>query len=178
MHPTPTLIIPGYQGSPKGHWQAWLAETLPHSSLLTSVNWHQPQLVHWVNTIAEQITQSPRPIRIVAHSFGVLAASVAIAAHSSKVESCFFVAPASPERFNLQGLKALASPSTHSIASLTPEHLKVNGLVIGSLNDPWLKATHAQAWAKRWGLDFECVGAAGHINCASGFGPWPYLLNG
>lgn len=44
--------------------------------------------------------------------------------------------------------------------------------VVASRNDPWMGHGRAAHLAKAWGSDLVDLGHAGHINVASGFGPW------
>jgi len=44
---------------------------------------------------------------------------------------------------------------------------------VASTDDPWMSFGSSLAWAQRWGCRWVCLGAAGHINVASGFGPLP-----
>ena len=46
-------------------------------------------------------------------------------------------------------------------------------MLVASTNDPWMNFASAAYWAERWGSRLHCLGAAGHINVDSGFGPWP-----
>ncbi len=41
-----------------------------------------------------------------------------------------------------------------------------------STNDPYLEVERARDLAHDWGSRLHVLGARGHINVASGFGPW------
>jgi predicted alpha/beta hydrolase family esterase len=45
--------------------------------------------------------------------------------------------------------------------------------VAASRNDPWMTFADAFDLADDWGAAFVDLGAVGHVNLASGFGPWP-----
>ena len=45
--------------------------------------------------------------------------------------------------------------------------------MVTSSNDPWISAERAARLAGTWDADFVNLGAAGHINAESGYGPWP-----
>ena len=51
--------------------------------------------------------------------------------------------------------------------------LGVPAMVVASRNDPWMRFTRARGLALDWEADLIDLGFAGHINVASGFGPWP-----
>ena len=65
-------------------------------------------------------------------------------------------------------------PDKFGVGELLPAGaLPVPGTVVLSANDPWLAEAAGQRWARRWGCRVEMLGAAGHVNIASGFGPLP-----
>ena len=47
--------------------------------------------------------------------------------------------------------------------------------VLASTNDPWLSVDKAYQLAEAWGSEIHVLGAVGHINVESGFGPWPEI---
>ena len=51
--------------------------------------------------------------------------------------------------------------------------LGVPATVVASRNDPLMRLARARSLAKHWRAGFIDLGAAGHVNLASGFGPWP-----
>jgi predicted alpha/beta hydrolase family esterase len=46
-------------------------------------------------------------------------------------------------------------------------------LLVASSNDPYCSIERARLLAERWGAAFVEGGDLGHINAASGHGPWP-----
>jgi hypothetical protein len=46
-------------------------------------------------------------------------------------------------------------------------------VVIASTDDPYVTLHRAEAFAAAWGSELINIGRAGHINAASGHGPWP-----
>jgi predicted alpha/beta hydrolase family esterase len=46
-------------------------------------------------------------------------------------------------------------------------------MLIASRNDPFVTYEKAQELALDWGSDIADAGRSGHINTASGHGPWP-----
>lgn len=175
----PVLIVPGYQGSGEAHWQQWLHRQWPHSRLLSGVDWDKPVLANWAERIRDEIARAREPLWIVAHSFGCLASVVAAADRPQSLAALVLVAPADPARFNLLGLGSADDRrlEVHTLADVVPTTpLNVPGLMLASSDDPWLSEQAAQQWARRWQLTLQSIGAAGHINAESGFGPWPDLL--
>ncbi len=180
MTATPVLIVPGYRGSPPGHWQSWLEQQLPDTARIDGIDWNEPVLAHWAAQVRDALARASQPLRIVAHSFGCLAAVVAVADRPEQVAQLVLVAPADPDRFDCMGLKPEMTflDERFSLSKAVPQRaLGVNGLVIGSRNDPWLSYDKAATLAADWALVLHDAGAAGHINAESGYGAWPALLD-
>jgi uncharacterized protein len=69
-----TLIVPGINDSPPGHWQSWFEEVVPDTVRVKQPDWDLPNLNVWAAHVARTIDQCSSPPVLVAHSFGVLAA--------------------------------------------------------------------------------------------------------
>jgi predicted alpha/beta hydrolase family esterase len=53
------------------------------------------------------------------------------------------------------------------------ERLPFPSAVVASTNDPYMMMGRARVLAWAWDSELVDVGACGHINVPSGFGPWP-----
>jgi predicted alpha/beta hydrolase family esterase len=153
------LIVPGRGNSEPGHWQSILEARTPGARRVEQA-WHTPVLEKWSRNIDCAVRASAAPPLVVAHSFGCLALAHAQRALGTPVGAALFVAPADPGRFGLP-------------RALFAEALLAPGMLVASENDPWMSLAAARALAEDWGLDCINLGAAGHINLASGYGPWP-----
>lgn len=155
-----TLIIPGLHSSGHDHWQSWFEEHIPGTLRVIQRDWTDADLPEWSSRVRRDISRTPGKHYLVAHSFGVLAAVQAAADLSERIAGALLVAPADPAKFG--------------ITDYLPQHpLPFRSVVVGSSNDPWMSLEAAGHWADLWGADFVNLGAAGHINAESGFGPWP-----
>lgn len=171
-----TLIVPGVGGSEHAHWQSWLQRQLMSCSRVEQQNWHLPVLSTWVAEFVKTVNALEVPVQIVSHSFGCLTSVAALAQHphlAAKVKHLVLVAPANPSRFNAQGFAPDAHSSYHDY--FMQLSIAVPTTLLISENDPWLSFDDAQALAKAWKLKAINLGAVGHINVASGFGPFPAI---
>lgn len=169
------LIVPGYKGSDEEHWQTWLQKQYRVSARITGINYDQPVLNDWVQSIQEYLRHQQHPVSIVAHSFGCLAVASALdhPDFTDIVKTLLLVAPASPERFTAKGHQQYF-PALPTITPMIPKSsLGVIGMLVASRNDPWLPFQEAIELARQWELLFFDNGAVGHINPESGYGPWP-----
>ncbi|WP_038345400.1 RBBP9/YdeN family alpha/beta hydrolase [Acinetobacter sp. A47] len=173
-----TVIVPGVGGSEAQHWQSWLQQQLVSSSRVQQKHWDRPVLSEWVAQFVKTINAAPAPVQIVAHSFGCLTSVAALAEHpelKAKVKNLVLVAPANPARFGEAGF------ARHSLTDYQQyfQQLRIDvpATLLISENDPWLGYVDALQLAQAWQLNPVNLGPVGHINVASGFGPFPAILN-
>jgi predicted alpha/beta hydrolase family esterase len=172
------VLVPGWHGSGVAHWQAiWRAEHADWRWVEQS-DWEAPDCGQWMHRLDEVVDACPGPVVVVAHSLGCLAfahwASFARERVRRKVEGAFLVAPADVERENSPREMRAFAPAPKS-------RIPVPTMLIASENDPCMNFPAARRLAVLWKSVLVNAGAAGHINVASGHGPWPVgktLLNG
>jgi predicted alpha/beta hydrolase family esterase len=160
--PPRLVTVPGLHGSEGAHWQTWLERQFARSRRVEQDDWDAPQLDAWAQSVADTVTSVRGPVILAAHSFGCLAAAHAIAQGltGDAVAGVLFVAPASPDKFRFAG-------------AFESRRLGVPSVLIASMTDPWMPFDQAMRLASQLGSAFVNLGDAGHINTASGFGPWP-----
>lgn len=158
-----TLLIPGLDGSPAPHWQHWWAATDPTALIVEQRSWSKPTLEAWLTEIAAATLIHPGAV-LVGHSLGAIAIVRLLASWPQvRVAGALLVAPAEPSR----------SPRTQAFGRIPQLDLGVPTIVAASTNDPWMDHDRARNLSEDWGADFIDMGEAGHINVASGYGPWP-----
>jgi len=163
---TAILIIPGWQDSGPGHWQTLWAEQLPGALRVQQDDWLCPSRSAWIASISAAIRAQSAPVVIAAHSLGCIATAHLPADVGTRIQGALLVAPADPER---RGVLADFSPVPF-------QRLPFKSIVVASSNDPYCPVRTAGAYARAWGSEFVRLQNAGHINVASGFGPWPLGL--
>lgn len=164
---TPTLIIPGLNGSPDGHWQSWLQGLLPLARRVEQDDWDVPDLEAWLHRPALTVMANPGAV-IVAHSLGcILAAHAAARFPELPIRGALLVAPADVDS------PAHTPALLRNFAPTPTTRLPYPSIVVASIDDPFMGISRARELAHGWGARFVNAGAAGHINIASGYGPWP-----
>lgn len=157
-----TLLVPGLDGSPAPHWQSWWAATDPTALIVDQHSWSQPTPEAWLTEIAAATLVHPGAV-LVGHSLGAIAIVRLLATWPQlRVAGALLVAPAEPSR----------NSRTRAFGRIPEGPLGVPTIVAASANDPWMDQDRARALSTGWGADFVDMGEAGHINVASGFGPW------
>jgi uncharacterized protein len=164
---TPVLIVPGLGGSGDQHWQTYLERSLPETARVHQDDWNRPDLLKWVDRLTRAIEERPGAV-LVAHSLGCpLVAHVAARRPDVSVAAALLVAPADVE-------SPRHTPShTRGFAPIPRLLLPFRSIVVASTDDPFIELDRARELANAWGAEFLDVGPCGHINVASGFGPWP-----
>ncbi len=175
------LIVPGWGDSGPDHWQSRWARNMKTARRVEQADWMRPDRDAWVAAVVKAVAETTRPAVLVGHSLGV--ATILHAADHvgrSRVAGAFLVAPSD--------LEALASwPPDEGQASLGLDWAAIVGSfgpmpttplpfpsrVIASSNDAFCTIERAQALGATWGADVSIMADGGHINSASGHGPWP-----
>lgn len=162
----PVLIVPGWTNSGPNHWQTWLQKRHPDFVRVEQDDWDRPARHAWVERLHEYIAGARTPPLLVAHSLGCIAVVHWAVTHSLPVHAALLVAP--PD------LDAPATPAEEADFRPVPAtRLPFRSVLVASDNDPHCTIDAARRMATAWGSDFLAAGACGHLNTASGFGPWP-----
>lgn len=165
--PVDTLILPGLNGSPETHWQRHWARDNPESRVVEQYDWACPEREQWLAELERQVGMIGRDVWLVGHSLGcVLAAHFAGSRLASHIRGALLVAPC-----DLDATESL-HPCVVRFGAMPRRRLPFPTLVVGSLNDPYMPIDRLRRTAEAWGSDLVDIGAAGHINIASGFGRW------
>ena len=162
------LIAPGLGNSPPEHWQRRWAERMSTARIIEQYDWHEPLLTDWVDRIFQEIVLSTRPVVLIGHSLAVPAIvhTAQLRIKDTKVRGAFLV---SPPDFESGALPLTARP----FGNVPTDPLPFPSMVVASTTDPLVTVDRARGFAADWGSDFQLAGDAGHINVASGHGPWP-----
>ena len=160
------LIAPGLGNSGPDHWQRRWGRRMANARFIEQDDWDEPVLGDWVGRIHQEIIYSTRPVVLIGHSLSVLA--IVIAARTlvdTKVRGAFLVSPPDTSGPNIPPEALPFAPPT--------DPLPFPSMVVASTTDPLVSVDRARGFAADWGSDFQLAGDAGHINAASGHGPWP-----
>lgn len=164
------VLVPGWHGSGPGHWQAIWHAANPNWGWIEQRDWELPDRGEWLHGIDRAVANCSGRVVIVAHSLGCIAfawwASWAPERVRQKVEGAFLVAPSDVERED-------CPPELRSFAPAPRCPLPIPTMLIASENDPFMTLERATRLANSWGSTLVNAGSAGHINIASGHGPWP-----
>jgi len=160
------LIVPGYQNSGPGHWQSLWEGSLRDAQRVEMPNRDFPRKVDWVEALDEAIADCTAPPILVGHSLGCLAIAHWAANHDREIRGALLVAPSDAERPD-------AMAAIRAFAPMPRRRLPFETILAASSDDPFLGSARARGLAADWGARFVDLGPCGHVNLASGHGPWP-----
>lgn len=162
------LTVPGLWNSGPQHWQThWEAKYPGEMQRVLQRDFDHPDREEWVATLDAAIRACDEPPLLAAHSLGCsLVAQWAKDRGGRGVAGAFLVAPSDVEAPNYPSAGA-------SFDQIPNTRLPFPSIVVASTNDEYVSAARAEHFAGIWGSRLVVIGDAGHINGASGYGPWP-----
>ncbi len=162
------LTIPGWNGSGPEHWQSLWEVAHPGFRRIEQREWHRPSREDWVGSIDKAVREAAPPVFLVAHSLGCVAVAHWAARRGAvPIAGALLVAP--------PWLTAsdTCPAELRDFLPIPMARLPFFSIVVASENDPYLPIEIAVRLARSWGSEFINAGRQGHINTASGHGPWP-----
>ncbi|WP_339127368.1 alpha/beta hydrolase [Streptomyces sp. f51] len=171
------VIVPGLRGHVADHWQTLLANRLAEAG----------RTVHTVPPLTEDplsrearvaaldkvVSGTAGPVVLVAHSAGVITTVHWAGTSTARVLGALLVTP--PD-FGTPLPEGYPTPEELGENGWTPvprSPLPFPSVVAASSNDPLGTAERVAGLARDWGADLVELGEVGHLNPASGYGPWP-----
>ena len=163
---TQYLILPGLGNSGPHHWQTYFEQKGPNFTRVQQTEWDAPDCATWIATIDRAVlAYEPSNIVLIGHSLACCTIAHWANKYQRKIKGALLVAPSDIEN------PVYTFPST-GFAPIPLQTIPFKTLVIASDNDPWVSLERAQLFANAWGSKLINIGAAGHINADSGYGPW------
>jgi len=171
------LIVPGLRGHVAEHWQTLLAQRLPNARTVPPPEVDGLSCVARVAAIEAELARIDGPVILVAHSAGVLMVAHWAARHgkdgAGRIAGALLVTPPDmnsawpanypqPEVLRQQGWDPLPSGP-----------LPFPAIVCASDDDHLAGKDAVRRMAQGWGAELLELGPVGHMNPASGYGPWP-----
>ena len=165
----PVLILPGRGNSDPQHWQSRWEATHPHFHRVIQDEWERPACSAWLQRLEVAVIASGPGTVLVAHSLGCLLAvhwaARADARSLGHVKAALLVGVPDP-------LRPAFPPELVGFEPVPMQALPFASIVVASTTDPYGSWEHSRDCAAAWSSRLVTIGAAGHINTASGFGDW------
>lgn len=176
LNPT-ILIIPGLRDHVEEHWQTLLAKELnaQGKTCVTVPPLEQDKLSCQarLDAIDRALESIDGPVLIVAHSAGCMMVAHWALRRSRPILAAMLAAPADVETQMPAGYPNKEVLAANGWTPIPRQRLPFPTLLAASSNDPLTQFERAQGFALDWGSELVELGPQGHLNPASGHGPWP-----
>ncbi|MFM2422379.1 MAG: hypothetical protein RL291_909 [Pseudomonadota bacterium] len=165
------LMVPGYTNSGPDHWQTRWETKLKTARRVEQADWNRPDRDLWSGRVVDEVNRSRRPVVIIAHSCGVptvvhAASRLSPGRGPGLVMGAFLVAtPSEAKCAEIVGIDP-------AFAVFPRDPLPFPSLLVASSTDEYCTMEEAGDLALAWGSMLVEAGDAGHLNTASGHGPW------
>ena len=176
--PAAVLIVPGLRDHVADHWQTHLERKLSSVRKVVSVPPLEADKLSCaarVSALERTIETLEEPVIVVAHSAGVLMLVhwAQAHAHARNIQGALLAGPPDFEAPLPAGYPTQDALQANGWLPVPRQTLPFRSTVAASTNDPLATFDRVRQMAREWGSELVNVGAVGHINPASGFGPWP-----
>ncbi|MFJ2923403.1 RBBP9/YdeN family alpha/beta hydrolase [Streptomyces massasporeus] len=175
---TPAIVIvPGLRDHVDEHWQTLLAGRLAEAGRTVRT---VPPLTHdglsrkaRVAALDEVVSRLAGPVVLVAHSAGVITTAHWVQEYRADVRGALLVTPPDFDTPLPEGYPAPDVLASNGWTPVPRSALPFPSIVAASSDDPLGGLDRVRALALAWKSGFVELGAVGHLNPASGYGPWP-----
>jgi predicted alpha/beta hydrolase family esterase len=161
------LLLAGRHGVTPDHWLARWEGRLKTAHLVEQADWSRPNRLDWLQAFTRAAALGSRPLVVVGHGLGASTIIAALPQTPRPIAGAFLVAPATDQ--SIRADEAIDP----AFAPLPLAPLPFPAHVLASRNDPYSALADVKALAEAWGASFADIGDLGHVDPASGHGPWP-----
>ncbi|HET9139755.1 RBBP9/YdeN family alpha/beta hydrolase [Actinophytocola sp.] len=173
-HPEPTVVfVPGLRDHVAEHWQTLLADKLDRTRTVPPLEHDRLSLPARVAALDRVITGVTGPVVLVAHSAGVIITAHWARRHDRPVAGALLATPPDLDVPLPDGYPTPEELARNGWLPVPRERLPFPSIVAASRNDPLAGFDTVAGLARDWGSRLVDAGAVGHLNPASGYGPWP-----
>ena len=164
---TPVILNhPGLGNSGPDHWQSQWERRRPEILRIQQRDWDTPVCNEWISMLDQYIMRSdPGNVVFVGHSLACTTLAYWFMRYQRTLKGALLVAPSDTEAHTYP-------PGTSGFTPVPMIRLPFPSIVVGSTDDYYVSVSRATAFAAAWGSRLITLPDAGHINVASGFGPW------
>ncbi len=175
---TPTvLIVPGLRDHVDAHWQTLLAADLVARGhkvrTVPPMGRADLDCAAKVAAIERAAQAIEGPVIVVAHSGGCIMLAHWAQQTQRPVHAALLVTPPDFEEPLPTGYPTLSDLQANGWLPVPRDPLPFPSIIAASRNDPLGRYERVRSLAHHWGSLLVDLGEVGHLNPASGYGPWP-----
>jgi predicted alpha/beta hydrolase family esterase len=173
MSSTPILFVPGLRDHVAEHWQTLAAQERPGSRTVPPLQLDRLSCAARIEALDRAIREIDGAPILVAHSAGVLMVAHWAAKHDRPIKGALLATPADIDEPLPAGYPTMDELTANGWFPIPRKPLPFPSIVAASSDDPLANPNRVALLAKDWGSRLVMLGRVGHLNPASGFGPWP-----
>jgi predicted alpha/beta hydrolase family esterase len=173
------LIVPGLRDHVAEHWQTLLAPRLPALGFdvrsVPPMGRDNLDCAARIEALQREAAAITGPYLIVAHSGGCVTVArwaMMRRAMNGALFGALLAVPPDFERPMPKGYPAIDAMRAAGWLPMPRARLPFRSIVAASRNDPLATYERVAGFARDWGSELVDLGDVGHLNPASGFGPW------
>jgi uncharacterized protein len=177
MTPATVLIVPGLRDHVAEHWQTLLATQLERVQTVEPMGRENLDCAARMLALEKRARAIDGPLILVAHSAGVITVAHWAQRTRRAVRGALLATPPDFERPMPAGYPTVEALRAGGWLPVPTGPLPFPSMVAASRNDPLAEYRRVVKLASAWRSWLVDLGAVGHLNPASGFGPWPRALS-
>ena len=166
------LFVPGLRDHVAEHWQTLLAAEIPGSVTVEPLQIDRLSKDARVRALDEALSNIQGDVILAAHSAGSLMVASWALRPTRQIRGALLAAPADVENPLPPGYPSFEDLKANGWLPIPREPLPFPTIVAASRNDPLAQFEKIAGLARAWGAELHDAGDVGHLNPASGFGPW------
>ena len=166
------VIVPGLRAHAPDHWQTRLATELPRVRIVPPPGSAALSLAARVAALDRVLSAVKSPVVLIAHSAGVLITAHWAQRPTRTIDGALLAAPPDLENPLPPGYPTNAELDGTGWLPIPRRRLPFPSIVAASTTDPLASPSRTAELAQAWGSRLVSLGDVGHLNLASGFGPW------
>jgi hypothetical protein len=170
---TTILLVPGLRDHIPNHWQTLLQVQLPRAICVPRMDTGKLSCAAWVAMLQVSLAQTRGPVILVAHSAGCMIVVHWAQQHRGAIKGALLVTPPDFESPMPAGYPSQEVLDQYGWLPTPRKPLPFPSIVAASANDPLGRIERVTELADAWGSRLVSLGNVGHLNPASGYGPWP-----
>lgn len=167
------VIVPGLRDHVSDHWQTLLAQELPGAVTVPRMQQNKLSCAAWVDALDRTLDAVAGPAVLVAHSAGAMIVVHWAQRHQRAIAGALLAAPPDFETPLPEGYPTMDVLQANGWLPTPRAPLPFPSIVAAGTDDPLGRIERVEAMARDWGSRFVDLGNVGHLNPASGYGPWP-----
>lgn len=171
--PATVLFVPGLRDHVEDHWQTHLAREIAGSRTVPPLTTDRLSLRARVEALDEALQAITGEVILAAHSAGVLMIAHWAQKPTRKIRGALLATPADVETPLPEGYPTFPELTQNGWLPIPHAPLPFRAIVVASRNDPLAAFERVKSFAESWQAMLVDGGQIGHLNPATGFGPWP-----